>query len=84
MKKIVEFYVTTDIGQNLIGSITLNEKDRISFSENFPTTIKETLENEGMALGDKMWTTKDGIELLKRLRYMFTGSRLRASRVMEE
>lgn len=83
MKKIVDFSSVTDEKIERIGSIILDENNKISFSKNFPSVLKQDLEM-GMALGGKVWSIKDGEEFLKRLRYIYSGSRLRASRIKLE
>lgn len=81
--KFVEIYRTTDDGQELMGKVVL-EGVKIRF-EGLPQKMVDSFYEGGiMGLAEVgPVAPQDGEIFLEMLRYQFSGSRIRASQVME-
>lgn len=81
--KVVEFYRTTKDGQESIGQVFLDDKNKVHFvglSDDLIETLKAgVLDPKTM----KLVKLKDGVKFLETLQFEFSGSYLRASEVKQ-
>lgn len=80
-KLIVEFFRNDDALTTRAGAITW-DGSALHFSDGFPEGAREELEH-GRVLGGRRWGLADGKNLLKRLPYIYCGSRFWAEQPRE-
>lgn len=78
--KVVEFYSTTEDGQESAGQVVMDNTGKIFFA-GMSKALIETLKNGVRGPKGKRLVPKDGIKFLEALQFEFTGSYLRASEV---